>query len=123
LRRKVIQSDGNIQVRIYPNPLYSKTMIEFQNTESDSRVLIDIYTSTGRKVATLFNGEVEKNVAIQYRVEWRKLGRGNLLLQNCQWPPDYLQKTDSYPSNNSFHFHRVGTLQGSNPNFHKPTCE
>ncbi len=68
VEKKSIQSDGNIQVRIYPNPLYAKTMIEFQNTDSDSHVLIDIYTSTGSKVATLFNGEVEKNV--QYNTEW-----------------------------------------------------
>ncbi len=68
VEKQVIQSDGSIQVRIYPNPLYAKTMIEFQNTDSDSRLLIDIYTSTGRKVATLFNGEVEKNVL--YNTEW-----------------------------------------------------
>ncbi|WP_421798407.1 ice-binding family protein [Haliscomenobacter sp.] len=65
---KGIQSDGNVLVRIYPNPLYAKTMIEFQNTDSDSHVLIDIYTSTGSKVATVFNGDVEKNV--QYNTEW-----------------------------------------------------
>jgi hypothetical protein len=68
VEKKSIQSDGNIQVRIYPNPLYAKTMIEFQNTDSDSHVLIDIYTSTGSKVATVFNGEVEKNVP--YNTEW-----------------------------------------------------
>jgi len=68
VEKQVIQKDGNIQVRIYPNPLYAKTMIEFQNTGSDSHVLIDIYTSTGSKVATIFNGEVEKNV--QYNTEW-----------------------------------------------------
>ena len=65
---KGIQSDGNVLVRIYPNPLYAKTMIEFHNTDSDSHVLIYIYTSTGSKVATVFNSEVEKNV--QYNTEW-----------------------------------------------------
>ncbi len=72
VEKKVIQSDGNIAVRIYPNPLYAKTMIEFQNADSDSHVLIDIYTSTGSKVATVFNGEVEKNV--QYNTEWNAEG-------------------------------------------------
>ncbi|WP_421798406.1 T9SS type A sorting domain-containing protein [Haliscomenobacter sp.] len=68
VEKQVNQSDGNIRVRIYPNPIYAKTMIEFQNTDSDADVLIDIYSSTGSKVATVFNGEVEKNV--QYNTEW-----------------------------------------------------
>ncbi len=66
--KKVIQSDGNMVLRIFPNPLYAKTMIEFQNTGSASHILIEIHTATGNKIVTLFNGEVEKNV--QYNTEW-----------------------------------------------------
>ncbi|AEE53479.1 ice-binding family protein [Haliscomenobacter hydrossis] len=76
IAKKVIQSDGNVEVRIYPNPLYAKTMIEFQNTLSDSHVLIEIFSSTGSKVATLYNGNVEKNVLYNTELNAESLAGG-----------------------------------------------
>ncbi|HOY20207.1 MAG TPA: T9SS type A sorting domain-containing protein, partial [Haliscomenobacter sp.] len=76
IAKKVLQGDGNVVVRIYPNPLYAKTMIEFQNTMSDSHVLIEVYSSTGSKVATLFNGNVEKNVPYNTELNAESLAGG-----------------------------------------------
>ena len=76
IAKKVLQGDGNVEVRIYPNPFYAKTMIEFQNTESDSHVLIELFSATGTKIATLFNGDIEQNVLYNTELNADRLAGG-----------------------------------------------
>jgi hypothetical protein len=66
--------DGTFAVKAYPNPFSSRAIIEFQNIQSNSYVVIEIYSLTGNKVATLFDGDVEKGVL--YKTE---LNAENLL--------------------------------------------
>ncbi len=57
---KIPVADVNIKTNAYPNPFNSKAIIEFQNTGSNSNVRIELYNSTGNKMATLFNGGIKK---------------------------------------------------------------
>lgn len=50
----------------YPNPFNSNTLIEFSIPEKTS-VTLNIYNSSGQKVAELFKGEVNAGI---YRAEW-----------------------------------------------------
>jgi len=66
--------EGDIQVKAYPNPFSSKAIIEFQNIQSSSYVVVEIYDLKGAKIATLFDGEIERGVL--YKAE---INAGNLL--------------------------------------------
>lgn len=68
--------DGNIEVKAYPNPFSNKAIIEFTNTESNSFVVIELYTLTENKVAILFQGDVEKGMLNTVEVEGEKLQAG-----------------------------------------------
>lgn len=47
-----------IHMKVFPNPFSTSTNIEFSAYE-DGQASVEIYTLTGRKVATLFDGQVE----------------------------------------------------------------
>ena len=55
-------------VKSYPNPFSSTTTIEFSRADKSSHAVVEIYTFTGSKVATLFNDEIEKEVL--YKTEF-----------------------------------------------------
>ncbi|MCX6290376.1 MAG: T9SS type A sorting domain-containing protein, partial [Bacteroidetes bacterium] len=58
-----------IEASTYPNPFNSVATIEFKNlSESSSRGTVEIYSLDGRKIAELFNGDVDGNMS--YQVKW-----------------------------------------------------
>lgn len=52
----------NVTIETYPNPFNSKAIFEFQNTHTNSHVVIELYNLKGNKIATLFDQEVTKSV-------------------------------------------------------------
>ena len=50
---------SSIDVNIYPNPFSNNATIEF-NAKSSGHAVVEVYTITGAKVATLFDGMVEE---------------------------------------------------------------
>ena len=68
--------DGNIKVRAYPNPFSSKAIIEFQNIQSNSYVVVELYSLKGTKVATLFDGYAEQGVLYKAEVDAENLSEG-----------------------------------------------
>lgn len=57
---------GNLRINNYPNPFKNQTNIEFTLLEA-SKVTIEVYTLTGRKVATLLNAD---KAAGSHNVSW-----------------------------------------------------
>jgi Ice-binding-like/Secretion system C-terminal sorting domain len=48
-----------LHLNAYPNPFYSTAIIEFQNPVADTHVMVELYSTSGLKVGTLFDREVE----------------------------------------------------------------
>jgi hypothetical protein len=59
---------GSMEARAYPNPFNTATIIEFKNTKADSHVVVEMYSSTGKKITTLFNREVKQGTT--YKADW-----------------------------------------------------
>lgn len=55
-------------VTAYPNPFHSETTIEFTNSGNTKTGSIEIYSLEGRKVAVLYEGEMENEKT--YLVKW-----------------------------------------------------
>ena len=58
----------SLTVSAYPNPFKSETTIEFTNNSDTRFGLIEVYSIDGKKVAVLFEGEMEKSMT--YFVKW-----------------------------------------------------
>ena len=60
---KISGAESNFKVSAYPNPFYSTAIIELQNTdqntESNSHIVVELYSTTENKIGTLFDGEVK----------------------------------------------------------------
>ncbi len=72
----IVEGDGNIEVKSYPNPFNSKAIIEFKNTETTSHVVIDICDLSGNKISTLFDNNVEKGVMYNAELDAKDLSSG-----------------------------------------------
>jgi hypothetical protein len=60
---------SGIEAVAYPNPFNTATTVEFKNlNESTTRGTVEVYSMDGRKIAELFNGDVEANTS--YQVKW-----------------------------------------------------
>lgn len=57
-QRVVTQHEDKAQVRSYPNPFSEKLNVEF-SLPVDSKARLDIFSSNGKKIATLFDGQVK----------------------------------------------------------------
>jgi hypothetical protein len=68
-------ADG-IEVNAYPNPFTSNATIEFQNTEANSHLVIELYSSTGNKIALLFDNDVEQGITYKAEVNAGNLAEG-----------------------------------------------
>jgi hypothetical protein len=56
---------SQLEMKIFPNPFSSSANIEFAAPE-DGRAVVEVYTLTGSKVATLYDGPVEAGRTYQY---------------------------------------------------------
>ncbi|MBK6902812.1 MAG: DUF3494 domain-containing protein [Saprospirales bacterium] len=68
--------DGDFAVRAYPNPFRSKAFIEFQNLKSNAHVEIEFYDLEGNKIATLFDGDVERGALYKAEINAESLPPG-----------------------------------------------
>jgi hypothetical protein len=57
-----------IEAMTYPNPFNAATTIEFKNLNASARATVEIYSLDGRKVAELFDENVEADRT--YQVKW-----------------------------------------------------
>jgi hypothetical protein len=48
--------------KAYPNPFTNSTTIEFQRLDKSGRTIVEVYSLSGEKVATLFDNETEAGV-------------------------------------------------------------
>jgi len=55
---EVVQQEDKVLVRSYPNPFSEKLNVEF-SVPVDSKARLDIFSSNGKKIATLFDGQVK----------------------------------------------------------------
>jgi Secretion system C-terminal sorting domain len=67
---------GQLQINTYPNPFSDQAILEFQNNEANSHVAIELCQLTGRKLATLFDQEIEQNKKYQVTVNAENLPEG-----------------------------------------------
>ena len=78
------ESVESLTVNAYPNPFVDKMNIEFITPE-DTRVLLEVYSVTGVKVSTLFDGDVTKNTV--YRFEFsEKQNSSNVFIYRVTTP-------------------------------------
>ncbi|MEX2233305.1 MAG: hypothetical protein WD824_14175, partial [Cyclobacteriaceae bacterium] len=66
----------NFNIEAYPNPFYSKATIEFHGAESDSHVVIELFSPTKNKIGTLFDGIAKPGGFYQVDVNAGDLPRG-----------------------------------------------
>ena len=60
----------------YPNPFNSMTSIEFTTEKASDNLKLEIFTSTGQLVATLFNGPVKESSVYKVDFDGTKLSGG-----------------------------------------------
>ncbi len=53
------KAELDIKVNAYPNPFYSTAIIEIQNTELNSHILVELYNTKEHKISTLFDSDVK----------------------------------------------------------------
>jgi Secretion system C-terminal sorting domain len=59
---------GGLEAMTYPNPFNTTTTVEFKNLDATSKGTVEIYSLDGRKVAELYNGNVEADKT--YQLKW-----------------------------------------------------
>jgi hypothetical protein len=62
-------SENDMTVNAYPNPFKSTTTIEFQSSDKASHVVLEVFTLSGAKIATLFDSTVDPGV--NYKSEFK----------------------------------------------------
>jgi len=68
--------ESNIAIAAYPNPFYSTAIIEFQNGNSDSHVVVELFSTTESKVSTLFDSDVRSGGLYKVEVNAVSLQKG-----------------------------------------------
>ncbi|HQW23792.1 MAG TPA: T9SS type A sorting domain-containing protein, partial [Bacteroidia bacterium] len=58
-------------VNAYPNPFSSKTTIEFMSPEYSGMTSVEVYSMSGSKIASLYNGTIEAgaNYSVEFNAE------------------------------------------------------
>ena len=64
-----VDNETSIQAKAYPNPFSSLTTIEFSRSDKSCHAKVEVYALTGRKVATLFDDEMEKGQSYLVKLE------------------------------------------------------
>ena len=73
-KRAEVEMD-NVELTGYPNPFRTEATIEFRLPEAD-HVTLEVYSMTGQRVATLFNGNVPANVQQSVKFNGSNLNSG-----------------------------------------------
>lgn len=73
---KASGAEFNFKVEAYPNPVYSKATIEFHGAETDSHVVIELFSPTKDKIETLFDGIAKPGGLYQVEVNAAGLPHG-----------------------------------------------
>jgi hypothetical protein len=73
---KASGTEFNFKVEAYPNPFYSSATIEFQGAESDSHIVIELFSPTKNKIETLFDGKAKPGGLYQVEVSAGELPAG-----------------------------------------------
>ncbi|GIV35221.1 MAG: hypothetical protein KatS3mg031_2756 [Chitinophagales bacterium] len=66
---------ANAGLNVYPNPFNDVVYFEF-STDEDARVALELFTITGSKVATLFEGDVQKEELRKIEFSGKELSDG-----------------------------------------------
>jgi len=70
------ENDNTIEVKAYPNPFSTMATIEFQIKESNSHIVVELYSLTGNKIATLFDENIKQDVSYKVEVNAENLLHG-----------------------------------------------
>jgi hypothetical protein len=73
---EAVGAESHIEVNAYPNPFYSTATIEFKNAAAGSQVVIELFSTTKDKVATLFDGRAEPGGLYKVQVNAANLPAG-----------------------------------------------
>jgi len=76
LHLKLGQEDDDMILTVFPNPFSDVANIEFERTSDNARMLVEVYTLTGDKVATLFDRDAEAGITYKVELDGRKLSAG-----------------------------------------------
>ena len=70
-----------LEVKVYPNPFSSNTMIELKNVKPNVHAVVELYNSTGRKLSTLYDRQVQQGGLYQIPMNAAGLSSGIYLLR------------------------------------------
>jgi len=65
-----------VEHRTYPNPFSEKGTVEFLRTDNTDRTIVEIYTTRGEKVATLFDQVAEQGILYKVQLDGENLPVG-----------------------------------------------
>ncbi|HOY04022.1 MAG TPA: T9SS type A sorting domain-containing protein, partial [Saprospiraceae bacterium] len=72
----MVNEDGYLLVRAYPNPFSNTATLEFQNQEAGSHVVMEVVKLNGISMVTLFDGDVEKGKLYKVELDGTNLSEG-----------------------------------------------
>ena len=72
----MVNEDGYLLVRAYPNPFSNTATLEFQNQEAGSHVVMEVVKLNGISMFTLFDGDVEKGKLYKVELDGTNLSEG-----------------------------------------------
>ena len=65
------EEENDFVIKAYPNPFSSKTTIEFMSPEYSGMTSVEVYSMSGSKIASLYNGIIEAgaNYSVEFNAE------------------------------------------------------
>jgi len=72
---------GKLTAKAYPNPFSSNTIIELKNVQPNVRTVVELYNSTGRKIATVYDKQVKQGGSFQVPLNAVNLSLGIYFLR------------------------------------------
>jgi hypothetical protein len=72
----ILQISPDFNFKAYPNPFSSKATIEFGRNDKPDHVIVNVYTMEGRRVATIFDDEIEQGKIYQAEFDAADLKNG-----------------------------------------------
>ena len=78
---KQVPDIGKLELKVYPNPFSSNTMIELKNVKPNVHAVVELYNSTGRKLSTLYDRQVQHGGLYQIPINAAGLSSGIYLLR------------------------------------------
>ncbi|MEO5571383.1 MAG: T9SS type A sorting domain-containing protein, partial [Bacteroidia bacterium] len=71
-----VQNDGMLKVNAYPNPFNSTATIEFISSARTTHTTVEIYSLSGNKITTLFDGEIDGGNIYKVEFNAKNLAEG-----------------------------------------------